>query len=130
MNTEMKQNLFKAQEAERKAKEAYDKALAEVGSAKDEIRNHPGIPLTVSEHALVKFMEDILGMDLQQYRTQMLNQCDHATEVDEQNRTDGFQTVYKTPGPGEKEAVFIVKQNNIVTSYANDPNSTYVKDRS
>ena len=120
MSTDIKRKLFAAQDAERAAKEAYDKAMSEVDAAKNEIREHPGVALTTSDHALVRYMESFLGMNLQQYRTQMLNLCDKSTSVDEQNRADGLQTLYKTEGPNENEGVFVVKTNNIVTCYVND----------
>lgn len=120
MNTEIKRKLFHAQEAERAAKEVLKKAQDEVEAAKSDIRENPGVALTVSEHALLKFMEDVLDMDLQKYRTQMLNLCDRATDVDEQNRADGHQTVYRTEGPKEKEVVMVVRTNNIVTTYSNN----------
>lgn len=116
---ELKKKLFEIQKKLDVAKKDHDAAEQELDRLKSEFRNHPELAMTVSDHALRQFLQRALKMDLQPHVTQMLNLCDNA-DVDEQNRAEGMQYLYKIAGPNNTLLTMIVKNNTIITCYVND----------
>lgn len=114
---DLKLQLFKAQEAERKAAEEARQKKEELEAIKDKIRDKPQLAAEVSEHALMQFLKRALNYDVNKVITEMLNLCDMAGEYEEQNRSDGMQYVYETDGPNNTNIKFIVKTNKIVTCF-------------
>ena len=130
MNLELKRKLFKAQEEERTHKEALDKAYAETEAVKDEIRNHPEIALTITDHALMQYLRRALKEDMKKHIKDLLNLCDRAGEPDEQNRGGDTQYVYNNDGPNNTTLTMIIKENSMVTCYVNDKENTDAEEKS
>lgn len=121
---DVKLRLFRAQDKARKTRTEHVDAEKELEAIHAEIANKPHLATRVSDHALVKFMERLLGEDLQRHRTQILNMVDNADKMDEQNISNqGIQYKYSTTGPKAKPVIFIVKDNVVTTTYTPEPKS-------
>ena len=116
----VKAKLFQAQKELKNAEAECEKKLSELEAIKNEIREKPELAMEVSEHAVVQFMDRALGYDINSIRTQILNLCDSAQDVDSQNRQMGMQFVHKgIEGPNSTSITMIVIANKIVTCYVN-----------